>query len=141
MPSFRPMDRRFAFLACGSHRRGIGDAVLRRSVRAAQVAALAGAPALPPACDPKTLTGMCAQFWRYCLDAHLDGVGSLDDDFGPRALLWRDGPQKERRRHGDDELRHYLSRHCAIRGRDLQPGFSRRHARSSAGSIASSCRA
>ena len=104
---FRPMDRRFAVLACGSDRRGIGDAVLRRSVPAsASPRPWLAARRSHPACDPKTLTGMCAQFWRYSLDAHLDGV-DLDDN---SSLEKQGGPQKERRRHGDDELRHYLSR-------------------------------
>ena len=56
---------------------------------------------------------------------------------GPRPLLRRHGPQEERRRHGDDQLRHHLPGHRALRGRHLQPVVHRRRLRSSAASAAS----
>ena len=78
---------------------------------------------------------------RHRLDADLRRARADDDHPGPRPLLRRHGPQEERRRHRDDELRHHLSGHRALRGRHLQPGVHFGRRRFIGGFSRASCRA
>ena len=91
-------------------------------------AAPAAAEAAPPACDSQDAREMHAQFGRHRLDAHLDGHRADDDHSGPGPVLRRHGAQEERRRHGDDELRHHLPDQHPLAVLHLQPGVPQRHA-------------
>ena len=71
---------------------------------------------------------LLAQFRRYRLDADLDGHRADDDHPRPGLVLRRHGAQEERRRHGDDELRHHLPRQHSLAVLHLQSRLPRRDA-------------
>ena len=126
MISFRPTHREFRFLACGLFVAGVA-ALLFVDPSFAQDATSAATPA-PPACDAKTLTA-CAPnsgdtAWM------LTSVALVLMMTIPGLGLFYGG--MVRRKNVGDTVMTSFAITCLVtvpvRGGDLQPGFSRRHA-------------
>ena len=103
--------RRLRRRACGRRRR----AAAAKPAPPATPACAAAVAAVPEtdkyaavAGRPRRADELHAERRRHGLDADLGGARADDDDPGPRPLLRRHGAQEERRRHGDDQLRHHL---------------------------------
>ena len=118
-PAAAAARRRRACRRCDRRRQApaAGDARLRRRRRGdRRHRQICGRPGRSRGHDELHAVGR-----RHRLDADLRRPGADDDHPGPRPLLRRHGPQEERRRHRDDELRHHLPGDGPLRGLHLQP--------------------